>query len=197
MSEELSPICGARKTDGSGTCSQVAGFGTSHVGYGRCKFHGGASPNGEKFAMRERARHTVDTLGLPADIDPQTALLEEVQRTAGHVRWLADLVAELDESGLKQITDDARGRIWEKPSVWMEMYQAERAHLVRASAEAIKCGVSERLVRLAENYAEQLVGVLTAFASALGLDPRSPQVIDAVSRVLDVPSLPEPVAVNA
>lgn len=37
------PVCGARKKQGPGTCKQKAGWGTDHVGTGRCKLHGGAS----------------------------------------------------------------------------------------------------------------------------------------------------------
>ena len=35
--------CGA-KTRGGGSCGQRAGWGTSHVGIGRCKLHGGKTP---------------------------------------------------------------------------------------------------------------------------------------------------------
>lgn len=40
--------CNARKTDGSGYCQQPAGFGTDHVGHGRCKYHGGSTEQHEK-----------------------------------------------------------------------------------------------------------------------------------------------------
>lgn len=36
------PECGARKRNGD-PCTKPAGFGTDHVGFGRCKFHGGGS----------------------------------------------------------------------------------------------------------------------------------------------------------
>ena len=40
--------CGASKRDGSGdACSLPAGWGTDHVGEGRCKLHGGASATGK------------------------------------------------------------------------------------------------------------------------------------------------------
>jgi hypothetical protein len=35
--------CGA-KTRAGGRCKNAAGFGTDHVGAGRCKFHGGMAP---------------------------------------------------------------------------------------------------------------------------------------------------------
>lgn len=42
-------LCGAKKRDGSGaTCRNRAGWGTDHVGEGRCKLHSGAVPRGKK-----------------------------------------------------------------------------------------------------------------------------------------------------
>ncbi len=35
--------CGARNRSG-GNCAQPAGWGTDHVGFGKCKLHGGATP---------------------------------------------------------------------------------------------------------------------------------------------------------
>lgn len=35
--------CGARKKHGPGFCRSIAGAGTDHIGYGRCKFCGGAT----------------------------------------------------------------------------------------------------------------------------------------------------------
>ena len=43
--------CNGRKRDGSGYCRHEAGWGTDHPGMGRCKFHGGASPSGEKAVL--------------------------------------------------------------------------------------------------------------------------------------------------
>lgn len=37
--------CNARLTRGSGYCEALAGAETSHPGVGRCRLHGGASPN--------------------------------------------------------------------------------------------------------------------------------------------------------
>jgi hypothetical protein len=41
------PLCGARKWQPiypGQTCARPAGWGTEHVGFGRCKLHGGATP---------------------------------------------------------------------------------------------------------------------------------------------------------
>jgi hypothetical protein len=51
--KEPGETCNARKTDGSGYCGHRAGWGTDHVGHGRCKYHGGDSPNGEKSVLND------------------------------------------------------------------------------------------------------------------------------------------------
>lgn len=46
------------------------------------------------------AEHAVATYGLPRDIDPSEALLDEVRWTAGHVSWLRDRIQELEQDAL-------------------------------------------------------------------------------------------------
>lgn len=48
------PRCGAEKRQGSGTCTQLAGWGTDHVGSGRCKLHGGKSTGPQSPDGKER-----------------------------------------------------------------------------------------------------------------------------------------------
>jgi|APHM01.1.fsa_nt_gi hypothetical protein len=65
MSDEA--ICGAQNRDGD-PCQQKAGWGTDHVGEGRCKFHGGASdgaPEGNDNALTHGG-HSTD---LPDDLE--------------------------------------------------------------------------------------------------------------------------------
>jgi len=46
--------CGAQKRDGSDdSCKLPAGWGTSHVGEGRCKLHGGVTPTGQDHPQFE------------------------------------------------------------------------------------------------------------------------------------------------
>jgi len=52
------PICGARAKSKAGEpCRRPAGWGTDHLGTGRCKFHGGRSPGvpGNQNALRHGA----------------------------------------------------------------------------------------------------------------------------------------------
>jgi hypothetical protein len=117
---------------------------------------------------RERARAAVVTYGLPKDIDPTTALLEEVQRTAGHVEWLAAKVRSLSEDELvwgvveettnweRNPDSDSAGLqsadqvVKRRPetNAWLREYQKERAHLARVCRDAVAAGVSERIVNV-------------------------------------------------
>lgn len=89
------------RADGA-RCTFPKGYRTNHPGFGRCYVHGGSSPPGRKSGLRQMAEHAVNTLGLPRNVDPHTALLEEVHRTAGHVAWLAQRVAELEADAVVQ-----------------------------------------------------------------------------------------------
>jgi hypothetical protein len=177
------PICGAPRTgnsdSGPGICCQIAGWGTAHPGYGHCRNHGGNLPSISQKETKEQQKLQAikarDLFGLPRDIDPQSALLEEVQRTAGHVDWLGEVIRELDDpEKLKQFTDQGV-----MPSVWIVMYEEERKHLVRVCSEAIKCGVAERQVRIAEEQGRLLAMVLQAFMRDPVLDLTPAQLVRA------------------
>src|SRR6266511_1977607 len=99
-----------------------------------CRHHGGSASQAkaavERRDERDEAERAVQTYGLPRDIAPDEALLEEVHNTAGHVAYLRQIVAGLDQQRLKQYAAGEGGAMWERASVWVEMYRAERAHLV-------------------------------------------------------------------
>ncbi|WP_286189399.1 hypothetical protein [Sanguibacter hominis] len=120
------------------------------------------------------------TLGLSRDVSPSEALLEEVRWTAGHVDWLRDRVREVERDELvwgktkwKQ-TDSADGPIEEtvetaSTSVWYDLYERERKHLVAVCTAALRAGVEERRVRLAEAQGEQVAAVIKAILGDLQL----------------------------
>ncbi len=53
--------CNARKTDGTGYCAQPAGWGTDHTGVGRCKYHGGSTPDQERGIIDELEAGAADS----------------------------------------------------------------------------------------------------------------------------------------
>ena len=156
-------------------CEKRAGFGTDHVGFGLCKFHGGATKTGTTAAKHQEAEQLVATYGLPRQVDPHTALLEELHRTAGHVAWLSALIGELDhaaggQSGLKQYQHLEDGGTIERPAIWVELYARERKHLAAVARSCIDVGIEERRIRIAEDQAGELAGRFRRFALELGLD---------------------------
>lgn len=168
------PICGAKRTGkchtGPGICCQLAGWGTDHVGYGTCRMHGGLMPNVAQHAheqrMIEEATKTLKMYGEPIDKDPQEALLDLVHRTAGHVAWLGDYISKFEDAKfLKQVTE---GGIL--PSVWIRMYQDERALLMQISKAAVAAGVAEREVRLKEEQGRLLAAVIQAILTDAEFD---------------------------
>jgi hypothetical protein len=145
------PLCGAQRTgrssSGPGTCRNVAGQGTDHLGIGCCKFHGGNTTNHRVAAVRTEATRRAATYGEPIEIDPHTALLLEVHRSAGHVAWLNEQLKSMPDVA------DAPGQALSL------MYSRERDHMMRVAKTAIDAGVAEREVRLAEGQ-----GRLIAYA---------------------------------
>lgn len=100
--------------------------------------------------------------GDPIEVDPHEALLGEVRRSAGHVRWLGELIGRFESiDDLKQFSGVNRGTeaddvifTWERPAVWVQMYQDERSHLAKVSKMAIDAGVAERVVAVAEEQGQ-------------------------------------------
>jgi hypothetical protein len=88
--------------------------------------------------------------------NPYTALLNEVQWRAGHVESLRAALAQQDESEL--FTTTAFGN--REDSHLLKRYDKERRFLDKACDLAIKAGVSERYIRLAELQGQLIFQVL-------------------------------------
>lgn len=164
-----------------------------------CGFHGGATTQAKAGALRrateEKARALVNTYGRKIDTTATDALLEEVQWTAGHVAWLRERVQEIEGS---TGGDDAEnplvwgrtkrkegGEDWGETheagaNAWLKLYQAERAHLVKVCSEAIKAGIEERRVKLAESQGEQVAQAIRGILDDLRLTP------EQIARVPDI-----------
>ena len=168
-------------------CKRPPGWGTDHPGAGRCKFHGGAAPDYAKRAEKISADQLMRRYGLPRNVDPHTALLEELARSAGHVEWLRAQVAELEHDGVRSAQTQMIGPVggahdaWPeyRPNVWIEMYNRERSHLAKVAKLCIDVGIEERRVRMAEQQGQLLAGVIKAILSDLGVlnNPETPKIV--------------------
>lgn len=201
--------CGAKGRSGN-PCSRPAGWGTQHVGAGRCKLHGGSTPTHAAAASKELARQACTKLGIPIDTHPAEALLREVCETAGNVQFYRSLVQELpthpeapevdyvDEDGKAHYTAGEPGVYGPtyhvsgiatgeaKPHVLVQLYNEERKHLLAATTAALKAGCDAKRVQIEEDKATQLADVLRSFAIALGHDPSSEIVRTAFRAQLSV-----------
>jgi len=75
------PRCPATSKRTGEPCKLHAGYGTSHPGFGRCKFHGGNSPTHEKAAAILADKYAIAVEDLVDDPDLQI-LIERVKRRA-------------------------------------------------------------------------------------------------------------------
>jgi hypothetical protein len=160
-------------------CAKSAGWGTEHPGTGPCKLHGGNTPTVVKGTQVVLAQAAVETYGLPREIDPFTALAEELARTAGHVAWLGQQVAKLEEAEVVGPVGtegtDAESGLQHHPrgeaSVWVRLYQEERKHLTDVASTCIKCGLDAKRVELAQQQGQLLATVIQGVLGELKIDP--------------------------
>lgn len=156
------PKCGAKRRQGGAPCGKPAGWGTDHVGFGRCKMHGGSTPNHLKSVANARAEAALVALGRPnVGADAQAELLGMVAEASGNVRTLRQWVEDLAD-GVTQSVFVAGGYENLSENVLVEMYGKWCDRLVSYSAQCIRAGVSERVVKVMEEQAEMCARVVTA-----------------------------------
>jgi len=194
----LPPICGftykTRKLKSRpdvpsyiAVCQRTAGTNTDHHGHGYCDYHdwlatheaqGGSTQLNNALKVAQERAHF---FGKQIAVDPHTALLDEISRTASVVKFLNDKMQEFrdlgwtDEMIMAQKTFQAGIR----PSVWMELYQQERDHLVRTCVAAIKAGVAERKVQIAERQGQLIASMMFSFIHDMELGLTPDQIIAA------------------
>lgn len=228
-------ICGAKNKK-----AEPCGLSPAE-GATRCGRHGGNSPQAKKAAERRVAEaqaqkeleRGVRTLGLPVDIDPGKALLDEIHWTAGHVAWLREKVQELDtvktltrgtedrttwtkdgDSEFHEGSDEsgnpnAHSLVWGQTeyrdktggedagqtvveqagiNIWYQLYFKERDHLAKICALALKAGIEERKVKLAESQGALVADVIRRILAALNLSPAQqalvPEIVPQQLRLL-------------
>ncbi|WP_154402723.1 hypothetical protein [Nocardioides speluncae] len=160
-----------------------------------CRTHGGSAGQVKAAAERRqdqaRAAAAVVTFGLPREVDPHGALLEELHRTAGAVAWLEYVVRDLEQgevvwgvtekvrkgSGEHPGTDTTKAA---RPNVWVQLYQQERKHLVEVAKACVSAGIEERRVRLAESQGVMLAAVVRGVLDRLDLDDRQRGLVSEV-----------------
>jgi hypothetical protein len=142
--------------------------------------------------LLSNAKNAAYTYGRPIQISPPDALLQEVHRTAGHVQWLAEVIADLSPediiANIEKTVEVEKGGMGPKDgeggfsytedrrevshgievNTWIKLYQRERQMLVRVCAEAIKANIEERYIQLQEKEATALASAISNIVRKLG-----------------------------
>ena len=166
--------CAAHNNRG-GPCGRPPAKG-QHV----CLKHGAGTAAAKAAAQvrlqQRAAQKALETFGLPVVIDPHTALLDELHRTAGAVAWLGAIVADLDQDDVTwgrtrdKTGGEDRGTTYEaRPNAWVQLWQTERRHLIDVAKACVNAGIEERRVRLAEDAGRVLASVISAVLGRLEL----------------------------
>lgn len=206
--------CWARAKATGNQCTQPAAVGQNvcrfHGGASKK-----AKDAGARRVTEEKAAALVATYGLKIETTATEALLDEVQWTAGHVAWLRGRVQEIESAADLAGTSDGdnsdgpcakpNALVWgvtkkktggddfgtteeAAPNIWLKLYQQERTHLVKVCAEAIKAGIEERRIKLAEQQGALVARVIKAILGDLQLTPeqesRVPEIVPRHLRAL-------------
>lgn len=192
-----------RKYDGK-PCTQ-----RKMKGQGVCKTHGGMAKQnrvaGARRVAEEAAVKAVALFGARRDVHPADALIELVQWTAGEVEYWRERVRVLaaeDERALTwgktKVVDKGSGEApgvdeteEAGPSVAYRMLTSAQDRLASYCVAALKAGVEERRVQLAEAQGQQVAGAIRAILAELGLttdqQARVPDVVPRHLRLLAGP----------
>lgn len=160
-----------------------------------CVTHGGRtqvhSARVQTYRNEQEAEYAANMLGLvDYEFSPTEALLQEVRESASNVAFFRARVQAL--VGEKDLDDPAHPLIWgqtvEKSvsasqfpgtdeefaagvNVLYQLYLTERERMTKAAVAALRAGVEERKVRLAEMGADVIVGRIRQILNALNLTP--------------------------
>lgn len=152
-----------------------------------CRMHGGSIPAVRAKAAQRvaegKAASAMKLFAAPVDIDPANALLELVQWTAGEVRYWRAEVARIAEDDFDSLTwgktqavegvgpqgpvdTETREAV---PPVAYRMLTDAQDRLAKYAAAALRAGVEERRVRLAEDQGALVAQVIRRILDRLDL----------------------------
>lgn len=192
-----SVFCGSARRQGpeGASCRRPAGWGTDHVGIGRCKLHGGCTPTHENAVATRMAAKTQALFGAPReDVDPIEGLLEELQRSAGLIDSYEAMCAQLlpddvvygvvsqEESRTTDPTTsegsadlapvEVKTRRAPAVNIWVKLLDKERDRFTKLCETMIKLDLESRRISLEHGHVAILVQMLLSEDLALTVDQK-------------------------
>ncbi len=156
-----------RRRSAAGGARKGAGYGTRHLGYGTCKFHGGSTPSSTKGALREMAREWSELEGVE----------KSPEETMRHVLALANGEVEFFQrhlDGAEPLSDEWRSLLKERARARREAFDFAVATLA--------AGLDVRETEMAERLGSLFGGAMRALLADLALSPeqrsRVPELFD-------------------
>lgn len=194
MSNPEFPLCGSKTKSRGKPCEKTAGWGTSHQGFGHCRYHLGNAPAMIKHAasieaVEALAKMPMLGVGLDMKVDPHAAFIRLVNGSSSMVSWLELKIASFERQD--QLLQEAGEYGPTVPSVWVKMLGDERDRLARFCKMAIDAGVAERSVRIAEQQGLLMAKVIQKILDQIGLSKGQQDLVPAIVRnvLLEMPAL--------
>lgn len=160
-----------------------------------CKWHGGNSPRAQAAATQRlatiAAAEQVARLGVRVDVHPAEALIDLVHWTAGEVAYWRTQVVIIEEGGGREALtwgvtkeksggDDFATTQEAKPHIAYVMLRDASDRLAQYAAAALKAGVDERRVKLAEQQGALVADVIKGVLAALNLTPEQQALVPTI-----------------
>ena len=150
-------------------CLLAAGWGTPHVGMGRCKNHGGLNPSHTRSLFKKKAERDMlerkAVFGESIEVSPEDAIMQELWRTNGSVEWYRQRIEQITEMSRDPEANQDEAimqytKLGMTPSVWVSLYNEERDRLAAVAKVAAGMGVAERSIRIVEEQGRMLATVI-------------------------------------
>lgn len=161
--------CGA-KTRSGGTCTQVAGWGTDHVGEGPCKLHGGSTRSVRKGAqLRLVEREARQLFGqIAPEIVPIDNPLAAYADFAGRVMaWMNLMDSLLNELRTVAVSSEFQG---EQVAAGVQLYERAMDRVNTVLSSYARLNIDTRLATITEQQAKTVMRAVEAVIVYLGAD---------------------------
>jgi hypothetical protein len=199
----LSLFCGGKRKHGEpGTCRRPAGWGTDHVGIGRCKLHGGCTVTHVEAVATQNAIRVARLFGVHRDdIHPVDGLVEELQRCAGLIDSYEAMCAQLlpedvvfgvlsieesrtaDADGVDLTPVETKTKRGAALNKWVVLLNAERDRFSRLCEAMVKLDLESRRVSIGAGQVAALVQIM--LSAELGLSEEQKRAAARLMRKID------------